>query len=71
MRRAVLIGAVAALLLLLAGCGGGLVSETGTWTLESAAGEDGVLKASVRNMDSRPLSFPNGNRTRQKQGDKQ
>lgn len=33
--------------------------------------KDGVLKASVRNMDSRPLSFPNGNRTRQKQGDKQ
>ena len=31
--------------------------------------KDGVWKASVTHMDSRPLSFPNQNRTRQKQED--
>ena len=33
--------------------------------------KDGLLKASAKHMDTRPLSFPNNNRFRQKQGDEQ
>ena len=50
MRRAVLIGAVAALLLLLAGCGGESVSETGTWVLESAADGAGTPLPAVADV---------------------
>ena len=50
MRRAVLIGAVAALLLLLAGCGGGSVSEIGTWVLESAADGAGTPLPAVADV---------------------
>ena len=50
MRRAVFIGAMTVLLLLLAGCGGESVSEAGTWVLESAADGAGTPLPAVADV---------------------
>ena len=49
MRRVILAGSMA-LLLLLAGCGGESVSETGTWVLESAADGAGTPLPAVADV---------------------
>ena len=50
MRRAVFIGGMTVLLLLLAGCGGESVSEAGTWVLESAADGAGTPLPAVADV---------------------